>query len=227
MVIKDYKDKNSDRILGLKRGKRAIKGDASSSTPKKIVMWIALFGLVFFINYVFFVHMIPIKKKGTTDNTAKKNTTEDTYDQWLDKGYKRYHEGNLIQAMEAFNKAIILNPKEPKAYFGRGIVLSNMDMYDKAIKDYTKVIALNPDHAGAYNKRGWVYLKKSLFDRTIKDCSAALRLNPFMAAAYYTRAMAYKAKGLLSMARKDFQKGCELGNDNSCQAYGELSKVKK
>ena len=228
MVIKDYKGKNSNQTLGLKRGKAALKKDASSLTPKKIVMWVALFGLVFFINYLCFVHLRPTEKKEIArKDTLNEHTTPDTHVQWLDKGYKRYHEGNLMQALEAFNKAIILNPKEIKAYLGRGIVLSNMDMYDKAINDYTAVIELNPDHAEAYNNRGWAYLKKALFDHTIKDCSVALRLNPTMAKAYYTRAMAYKAQGLLGMARKDFQKGCELGNDNSCQAYGELSKAKK
>ena len=228
MVIKDYKDKNSDQTLGLKRGKATIRKGASSFTPTKIVMWGALFGLVFFINYLCFVHLRPIEKKEINrKGTLNEQTTPNTHVQWLDKGYKRYHEGNLIQAVEAFNNAIILNPKETKAYLGRGIVLSDMDMYDKAIKDYTTVISLNPNHAEAYNNRGWAYLKKALFDHSIKDCSAALRLNPSMARAYYTRAMAYKAQGLLGMSRKDFQKGCELGNNNSCQEYGELSKVQK
>ena len=228
MVIKDYKGKNSDRTLGLKRGKSAIKQETSSRTPGKIVMWVALFGLVFVINYLFFVHLEPINKKEINRGlTPKEHTMPDTIAEWLDKGYKRYQEGNLIQAVEAFSKAIILNPKETRAYLDRGIVYSNMGMYGKAINDYTTVITLNPDYAEAYNNRGWAYLKKALFDHTIKDCSEALRLNPAMATAYYTRGMAYKAQGLLDMAKKDFQKSCELGNNSSCQAYGELSKTKR
>jgi len=228
MVIKDYKGKNSDRTLGLKRGKTAIKREASSLTAGKIVIWVALFGLVFFLNYFFFVHLKPINKREINRRlTPKEHTMPDKSAEWLDKGYTRYQEGNLIKAVEAFSKAIILNPKETKAYLDRGIVYSTMGMYDKAINDYTTVIALNPDDAEAYNNRGWAYLKKVLFDHTIKDCSEALRLNPAMATAYYTRGMAYKAQGLLDMAREDFQKSCELGNNSACQAYGKLSKTKK
>jgi len=228
MVIKDYKGKNSDRTLGLKRGKSAIKRETSSLTPGKIVMWVALFGLVFFINYLFFVHLEPINKREINRGlTPREHNMSDNIAEWFDKGYNRYQEGNLMKAVEAFSKVITLNPKETRAYLDRGIVYSNMGMYDKAINDYNAAIALNPDYAEAYNNRGWAYLKKALFDHTIKDCSEALRLNPAMATAYHTRGMAYKAQGLLDMARKDFQKSCELGNNSGCQAYGELSKTKR
>jgi len=197
MVIKDYKGKNSDRTLGLKRGKAAIKRETSSLTPGKIVVWVAVFGLVFFINYLFFVHLKPINKKEINrDLTPKEHNMPDTI-------------------------------AESKAYLDRGIAYSNMGMYDKAINDFTTLIALNPDYAEAYNNRGWAYLKKALFDRAIKDCSEALRLNPAMPTAYYTRGMAYKAQGLPDMAKKDLQKSCELGNNSACQAYGELSKTKR
>ena len=65
-----------------------------------------------------------------------------------------------------------------------------------------------------------------LFDLAIQDCTQALALNPNIATAYHTRGMAYKSKGLLDRAREDFQKSCELGDINGCQAYRELSKPK-
>jgi len=228
MVIKDYKGNNSDRTLGLHRGKSAIKRETSSPTPRKIVMWVAVFGLVFFINYLFFVHLKPINKKEINrELTPREHNMPDNIAEWFDKGYKRYEEGDLQRAIEAYTKAIILKPEETRSYFNRGIVYIKMGKHDKAINDYNKVIALNPNYAEAYNNRGWAYLKKALFDHTIKDCNEALRLNPAMATAYHTRGMAYKAQGLLEMARNDFQKSCELGNDSGCQAYGELSKTKR
>jgi len=228
MVIKDYKGKKSTRTLGLKRGRAAIKQEASSVTPGKIIMWAALFGLVFFINYFFFVHLKLINKKEINRGlTSREHKMPDNISEWLDEGCKRYQEGNLERALEAFSKAIIINPEETIAYLDRGMVYSKMGMYDKAINDCNMVIALRPDYAEAYNNRGWAYLKKGLFDHTIKDCSEALRLNPAMATAYHTRGMAYKAQGLLDMARKDFQRSCDLDNDSGCQAYGEISKTNR
>lgn len=196
--------------------------------PGKIFMWLVLFGLVFFINYLFFVQLKPINKKGINRRlTQKEHEMPNNFKEWFDKGYKRYQEGNLVKAAEAFSKSITLNPGEARSYLNRGIVYSNMGMHDKAINDYNTVIALNPDYAEAHNNRGWSYLKKAMFDHAIKDCGEALRLNPTMATAYHTRGMAYEAQGLLDMARNDFQRSCELGNNNGCKAYEELSKEKK
>jgi Tfp pilus assembly protein PilF len=61
-----------------------------------------------------------------------------------------------------------------------------------------------------------------MLDHAIEDCTQALLLNPDMASAHLTRGMTYKAKGLLDMAKSDFQKSCELGDNNGCQAYGEI-----
>jgi len=225
--IKDYKGKDIYRTLSLRRGKSAIKREISSVTPGRILMWLGLFGLVALVNYLFFVHLEPINKKEINrGSTQKEHKRKDNFAEWFDKGYKRYQEGDLTKAAEAFTKAIILNPEKTRSYFHRGIAYNKMGMYDKAINDYTKVIALNPDYVEAYNNRGWAYLQKGLFNRAIKDCSKALLLNPAMATAYHSRGMGYKAQGLLDMARNDFQKSCELGNNKGCQAYGELSKAK-
>jgi hypothetical protein len=228
MLKRDYKGKGSDRTLGLKRGKAAIKRETSSVTARKILMWVVLFCLVFFINYLFFVHLNPIKKKQINSRISpREHTMPGNSKEWFDEGYKNYQEGNPEKAVEAFSKVISINSKEARVYLYRGIVYNTMGMYDKAISDYDTAITLNPDYAEAYNNKGWAYLKKEEFNHTIKDCSEALRLNPAMPKAYYTRGVAYQALGLLAKGRKDFQKSCELGDHNGCQAYREVSKVKR
>jgi len=226
MAIKDYKDKKSYRTLGLKKGKAAIKREISSLTPERVFMWLGLFGLVVFVNYLFFVHLGPSDEKETRRGlTLREHIRSDTLEEWFDKGYRRYQEGDLEGAVEAYTEAIIHRPEETSSYFNRGIVYVEMGEHDKAVDDYNKVIALDPDYADAYNNRGWAYLQKGLFDLAIQDCSQALILDPDMATAYHTRGMAHKRKGMFDMARSDFQKSCQLGDINGCQAYGELSKL--
>ncbi len=226
MVVKDYKGKHTYRRLGLQRGKAVIKRESSSITPGRIGMWLGLFGLVVFVNYLFLVHLGPLSKKETkTAPTVQGSKRAGTFTDWFDKGYERYQEGALMEAVEAYTKAIILMPKESRAYFNRGIVYISIGDYDKAIDDYSKVIALDPDYVEAYNNRGWAYLHKGLFDRAIQDCNQALLLDPHMGTAYHTRGMAYRGKKLFDRAKSDFQKCCELGDNNGCKAYEELSKV--
>jgi tetratricopeptide (TPR) repeat protein len=227
MAIKDYKAKDAGITLGLNRGKAAIKRETSSKTitPGRVFRWLGLFGLVVLVNYLFFVHLGPLKEKEIKiAPTLTGHKRSNTFEKWFDKGYKRYQEGDLAGAVEAYTEAIILRPEEIRSYFNRGIVYIEIGKQDKALDDYNKVIILNPDYAKAYNNRGWAYFKKGLFDLAIQDCTQAIILDPNMATAYHTRGMAYEGKGLFDIARNDFQKSCELGDLNGCRAYGELSR---
>ena len=227
MLIKDYKGKDIYSALGLRRGKAAIKREISSITPGRVFMWLGLFAMIVFVNYLFFVHLKPINEKEMKiEPILKEHKSSDTSADWFDNGYKKFQEGDFIAAADAYTKAIILEPRETRSYFNRATVYIKIGKLDKAINDYNKVIALNPNYAKAYNNGGWAYLEKGLFDLAIQDCNQALRLDPYMATAYHARGMAYKGKGLFEMAKNDFQKSCELGDNNGCQAYGELSKTR-
>lgn len=225
MAIKDFKGKDTIRTLGLRRGKAAIKRETSSLTPKRVCMWLGLFALVALVNYFVFVRLGPIgKKEPMLHDTKEGHKRADTFAEWFDTGCKRYQEGDLKGAIEAYTEAIALKPEEIRSYFNRGIAYIELHMHDKAIDDYNTVIAMNPDYSEAYNNRGWAYLQKGLFDPAIRDCNKALTLDPHMATAYHTRGMAYKGKGMLETAKRDFQKSCELGDAHGCKAYEGLKK---
>jgi tetratricopeptide (TPR) repeat protein len=225
MHIQDYKGKDTQKTLGLKKGKAVTKQTALSRKRIKVFLWIALVALVIFLNYLVFVRLGPLgKKEIAPEPVAKDHTETDTYEHWFDKGYQNYQEGDLIGAIDAYTEAIMQQPDQVKSHFNRGIVYITMGAYDKAIEDFTKVISIQADYPEAYHNRGWAHLHKDMFDRAIEDCTQALLLNPDRASVYLTRGMAYKAKGLLDRAKSDFQKSCELGDINGCQAYGELSR---
>ena len=225
MQIQDYKGKDTQRTLGLKKGKAVTKKRTFSRKRIKLLVWIGLVALVLFLNYLVFVHLAPFGKKEITAGPVhKENTGAYTFEQWYDEGYKNYHEGDLSSAEDAYTQAIMQQPDDVRSHFNRGMVYITMGEYDKAIEDFNKVISVQADYPEAYHNRGWAYFHKDMFDRAIQDCNQALLLNPDIGPAYLTRGMAFKAKGLLDMAKSDFQKSCELGDNTGCQAYGELLK---
>ena len=65
------------------------------------------------------------------------------------------------RAIEDFNKAIELDPRDDIAYYNRGRAYENKQQYDRAIEDYNKAIELNPRFDKAYSNRGVVYEKNS------------------------------------------------------------------
>ncbi|TAE49148.1 MAG: tetratricopeptide repeat protein [Cytophagales bacterium] len=58
------------------------------------------------------------------------------------------------EAMQYYNKAIELNPKDANTYVNRGNFKSDLGDSQGAMQDFNKAIELNPKNAGAYYNRG-------------------------------------------------------------------------
>ena len=128
-------------------------------------------------------------------------------------------EGDYDRAIEAFTKAIELNPNYAVAYNNRGLVYNNIGEFDRAIADYTKAIELKPDFVEAYNHRDDAYDAKGDYDPAIveyrditqKVIGAALEVHKFLGNGFqeviYQRALA------LEMARSGLTFAREVGQD--------------
>jgi tetratricopeptide (TPR) repeat protein len=114
------------------------------------------------------------------------------------------------QAIDAFSKAIALDPKNPIGWFNRGRSRQERGDLDRAIADYSKAIDLDPGNANAYNNRGVAYRNQGDLDRAIADYSKAIDLDPGEALAYNNRGNAYIRKSDFDRAIDDFSKVIEL-----------------
>ena len=95
--------------------------------------------------------------------------------------------GQIDRAIEAYSRALELNPRDAEAYNNRGIAYHRKREVDQAIKDYSKVMELNPGLAIAYNNRGVAHNSKGKVDGAIEDYNIAIGLNPDFVDAYYNR----------------------------------------
>lgn len=83
-------------------------------------------------------------------------------------------------ALQNYNKAIELNPRDGTAYFNRAIAHFILGRSYKAISDNTKAIELNPKDAGAYCNRGLTHLELGKVEEAREDFLKAVKLNPTM-----------------------------------------------
>ena len=155
-----------------------------------------------------------IQAKSSSENVQNRRLAE-----WV------FQQGNFLlmlnqinMAIEAYSRAIELNPSNAKVYYNRGVAYSNTNMLDLAIEDYNTVLKLNPKYAKAYNNRGLAYYDKSQVDTAVKDYNYAIKLNPKYTYAYINRGNAYRKKGKLDTAIKDHNKAIEL-NPNDADTY--------
>ena len=127
------------------------------------------------------------------------------------RGVTYANKGDYDCAIQAFTKAMELNPNLAMAYSNRGGAYRDKGDYDRAIEDCTKAIALNPDLAMAYNNRGVAYYKKRDYDRAIVDYTKAIELKPGFAEGYYNRGEARLHLGEWENAKLDLTVAVAMG----------------
>jgi tetratricopeptide (TPR) repeat protein len=77
---------------------------------------------------------------------------------------------NDLEALEAFTRAIELNPRSAKAYYFRGITQYFLSDYSRAIEDFDKAMELDPRYRfHAYFNRE---LAKTFLDES--NCNRAI-----------------------------------------------------
>ena len=95
---------------------------------------------------------------------------------WFEIGLQAVIAEKWNEALNAFNKVIMLNPKNAEAYFNRGNVYDELGDYRQAIIDYNKAIKLNPIYADAYLNRGFAYNNLGKLNKAVADIKKAAKL---------------------------------------------------
>jgi len=76
---------------------------------------------------------------------------------WSEIGRQAIDANRWNEALNAYDKAIELNPNDASAYNNRGLAYNNLSKYKQAILSYDRAIELNPKDADAYYNRGKAY----------------------------------------------------------------------
>ena len=92
------------------------------------------------------------------------------------KGTWYFFISKMDKAVDAYSKAIELDPSFEKAYFERGRTLAFIGKHEEAVKDFTKVIELNPKAGRAYHDRGISYKILGSEKEAIEDMKTSARL---------------------------------------------------
>ena len=132
-------------------------------------------------------------------------------------------------AVDDFNEAVRLNPKDTIGYDGRGLAYVSKNDYDRGIADFNKAMQIDPKFKWAYSNRGRVYRIKGDYDRAIADYGQALQIDSNFTEAYNNRGYAYALKGDYDRAIADYNQAIQLDPKYATayenRAYAHLAKA--
>lgn len=133
---------------------------------------------------------------------------------FLREGSRLYRQKKFRQAVEAYTKAIELNPEDVAAYNNRGVAYGKLKEYDRALADYNRTIALSPDDTNAYNNRGIVYYELKEYNKALADYNRAIEVTPDDTDAFSNRSAVYYELKEYDKSLADCNRAITLAPDN-------------
>ena len=83
--------------------------------------------------------------------------------------------GENLAAVEAYEKASAINPKDPEVLFNLGIAYFNVGRYNDSINSYAKSLKIDPNNGEAYFGMGAAYFNKREYSTAKKQYEASLK----------------------------------------------------
>jgi tetratricopeptide (TPR) repeat protein len=110
-------------------------------------------------------------------------------------GLHYYDQGQWLEAIKAFERAVLAEPDYQLAYFALGITYSRLEFWEKALASFAKAVALSPYHAESYLGLGVAYTVLGRNSDALEVCRKAVQIKPEYAQAHYALALIYLKLG--------------------------------
>ena len=130
---------------------------------------------------------------------------------WFNKGYAlKNREKKNQEAIQAFDKAIEIDPNYAKAYAGRAAIYNEWRQFQQALRESEQAIKLDPNLPWGFNCRGVARMGMLDYQEAIQDFNKALELEPKYAWAYCNRSWTYYHLKNYPQALADANKAIDL-----------------
>jgi tetratricopeptide (TPR) repeat protein len=200
----------------------SLKGDDRRRTRRKVVMG-AIFGVLAIMAAAIVVRFTAVSVR--LDSSAIAGDSEEKAAELTAEGWKLWQQQSLKPAIDKFEAAVKLDPKNANAWNGLGWANFNGGNTDVAEKAFKKVIALEPKHPAALNGLGQIALSQHNYAEAEKYL---LQAAPEASAAWYGLAKIYLLSGKYGEAEKWIQKVIATGEaDPSAEEMLKAAKAKK
>nr|WP_321398778.1 tetratricopeptide repeat protein [uncultured Desulfobacter sp.] len=112
-------------------------------------------------------------------------------------------QGRIEEAIQAFDRMLLLNPDFSEGYYNRGVAFSETGQRQAAVEDYSRAVGLNPDFYNAHLNLGLTLDRLGRCDEAIHSFDQAIALEPDNSHGYNNRAFSLMNASRLDAALKD------------------------
>ncbi|MGH9200790.1 MAG: tetratricopeptide repeat protein, partial [Vicinamibacterales bacterium] len=139
-------------------------------------------------------------------------------DGWVNVARARLDEGRTIEAKDALDKALAIDPNLAKTHFFLGMALKNLGQYDEARSHFEQARTRYPRDRVVRNQLGRVLFLERRFKEAIAEFEAALAIDPEDLQAHYNLMLCYQGLGDREQAAREEQLYRRFKADESAQA---------
>jgi len=133
---------------------------------------------------------------------------------------KLFKQGNYASALEKIETVITANPRDARARFLKGLILTEQAKPADAIKVFTSLTDDYPELPEPYNNLAVLYASQGQYDKARKSLEMAIRTHPSYAIAHENLGDVYA-----KMASEAYDKALQLDRSNTA-AQTKLAMIK-
>jgi len=131
--------------------------------------------------------------------------------------YKEFNEAadlsakhRFAEAVQAWKKAVELNPEDARAHNNLGAALAETGKPDDALAEYRRSLELNDQSSQAHNNLGSVLAQQGKLEEALAQFARAVELNPDNGRAHCNLGSALSEKGRTAEGLDHLRKGVEI-----------------
>ncbi|MBF0382582.1 MAG: tetratricopeptide repeat protein, partial [Magnetococcales bacterium] len=143
---------------------------------------------------------------------------------FMQQGVKLHNSGKLVEAVESYQKVIIIDPKHVFALNNLAIALKGLGRINDAIVALTKAVTINPDFADAYSNLGGMLQEQGEFDEAKKNFRKALLIEPDNAQVHNNLGYINHVQGNINQGVACYQKAISC-KSNYAEAHNNLGNL--
>ena len=107
--------------------------------------------------------------------------------EWVNEGYTYAVAGKYQDALDAYNKALSIDPDDANTWIGKGSVLYNLARYQESLDAYNKALSIDPNNADVWYRKGTALYMLGRRQESLDAYDKALSIDPNHAMALYEK----------------------------------------